>query len=418
MPGVPLRRIRGMDLLAVGDAYDSGREICESPELYSIYPFRQVWLGQPELLANARQSFHVRNISLDGTDDKQAVETGGWQSAPVQAAYLGLAREAARLASINFNDQFIHWTDNVDPGAPFPRRPRARFPAFWECKMDGTPDNDHGANSVNTLQSMLLQSDGKRIFLLPAWPEDWDVSFKLTATFNTTVECVYRNGKVQSLKVTPESRRTDLVDLSTPDRRIRTLVEVACADRNWLFGLPPMLDGLPMSGPATGPWLEKFGESVASVKGAPWPNCVFRGNVLFVHGGGNAPALPAKIISSARLSEAILKVEYDQPLEPLAFAAVSSASLSAGNTGAVLDLGKPMTFDRLEFTIDNPSHRRGQSKPFELQVQQTDGQWQTIHKAGVFGSVYSKRFKPVTAQSVRLVVDAPIRQFDLFTPGN
>lgn len=418
MPGVPLRRIRGMELLAVGDAYDSGREICESPELYSIYPFRQVWLGQPELLAAARQSFHTRNISLDGTDDKQAVETGGWQSAPVQAAYLGLAREAARLASINFNDQFIHWTDNVDPNAPFPQRPRARFPAFWECKMDGTPDNDHGANSVNTLQSMLLQSDGKRIFLLPAWPEDWDVSFKLAATFNTTVECAYQNGRVQSLKVTPESRRVDLIDLSTPERRIRTLVEVACADRNWLFGLPPMLDGLPKPGPVTKPWLETFGESVTNVKGAPWPDCVFRGTVLYVHGGADAPAVPAKVISSKRLSDSILKVEYDQPLEPLALAAFSAGSLTAGKRDATLHFGQPTTFDRLEFTIENANHHRGQSKPFELQVRQADGQWQTAHKARIFGLIYSKRFKPVTAQSVRLIVDAPIRQFDLFTPGN
>lgn len=417
MPDVPLRRIRGMDLLAVGEDYDSGREICESPELYSIYPFRQVWLGQPELLANARQSFHVRNISLDGTDDKQPVETGGWQSAPVQAAYLGLAREAARLASINFNDQFIHWTDNVDPSAPFPQRPRARFPAFWECKMDGTPDNDHGANSVNTLQSMLLQSDGRKIFLLPAWPEDWDVSFKLTATFNTTVECVYRNGRVQSLNVTPASRRADLVDLSTPEQRIRTLVEVACADRNWLFGLPPMLDGLPTPGPATGPWLGQFGESVTHVKGAPWPDCVFRDQVLYVHGGSDAPAIPAKVVSSKRLSDRILKVEYDQPLEPLALAAASAASLTAGKTGTTLDLGQPATFDRLEFVIENPSHRRGQSKPFELQVRQADGQWKTVHQGRVFSSIYSKRFKPVTAQSVRLVVDAPVRQFDLFSQG-
>ena len=58
-----------------------------------------------------------------------------------------------------------------------------------ECKMDGTPDNDHGANSVNALQSMLLQSDGEKMFLLPAWPEDWDVSFRLHASNNTTVEC-------------------------------------------------------------------------------------------------------------------------------------------------------------------------------------------------------------------------------------
>ena len=417
MPDVPTRRVLGLDLLAVGDAYNSGREICESPELYSVYPFRQVWLGRPELLANARQSFHVRNISLDGTDDKQAVETGGWQSAPVQAAYLGLAREAARLASINFRDQFIHWTDNVDPNAPFPQRPRASFPAFWECKMDGTPDNDHGANSVNTLQSMLLQSDGRKIFLLPAWPEDWNVSFKLTATFNTTVECVYHNGKVQSLKVTPESRRADLIDLSAPEQRTRTLVEVACSDRNYLFGLPPMLDGQPKPGPATNPWLAKYGESVTNVKGAPWPSCVFRDKVLYVHGGGDAPAIPTKVVSSKRLSDSILKVEYDQPLEPIALAAFSAGSLTSGKPGTTLDLGQPATFDRLEFTIDNLSHRRGQSKPFELQVRQADVQWHTVHKGRVFGSIYSKRFTPVTAQNVRLVINAPVRQFDLFSQG-
>ena len=75
-PGVPLRTIRGLELLAVGEKYDPGRVICESPELYSVYPFRQVWLGQPELLASARQSFHVRTISIDGTNDDQGTETG------------------------------------------------------------------------------------------------------------------------------------------------------------------------------------------------------------------------------------------------------------------------------------------------------------------------------------------------------
>ena len=43
------------------------------------------------------------------------------------------------------------------------------------------------------------------------WPEDWDVSFKLRAPSNTTVECEYRDGRVQSLKVIPESRRADIV---------------------------------------------------------------------------------------------------------------------------------------------------------------------------------------------------------------
>ena len=299
LPDVPTRRIRGMDLLAVGNVYDPGRTDCETPELYSIYPFRQAWLGTPEKLAMARQSFHVRNASLDGTVDEQPVETGGWQSAPVQAACLGLAREAARLASINFHDRFIHWTGNIakgpngelmrgapgpgsyvvgDPksGLPFPYRPRAKFPAFWECKMDGTPDNDHGANSANTLQAMLVQSDGDKIHVLPAWPEDWDVSFKLAAAKNTTVEGVYQNGRLTTLKVTPESRRKDLIDHTTPEARIQSLIDIACADRNWLFNLPPMLDAQPIPGPVTKPWIDKFGESVTNTRGTYWPGCVFR----------------------------------------------------------------------------------------------------------------------------------------------
>ena len=440
LPEVPTRRIRGMDLLAVGEAYQPGRTDCETPELYSIYPFRQAWIGTPEKLAMARQSFHVRNASLDGTVDWQPVETGGWQSAPVQAAHLGLAREAARLASINFHDRFIHWSSNItkgpngelmrgacdtpafvvgDPksGLPFPYRPRARFRAFWETKMDGTPDNDHGANSVNTLQAMLVQSDGDKIHVLPAWPEDWDVSFKLTAAKNTTVEGVYQNGRLAELKVTPESRRKDIIDHSTPEARIQTLIDIACADRNWLFNLPPMLDGIPKPGPATGPWLEKFGESVTNVRGGPWPGCVFRDHILYVHGKAMPPAISAKVVSSTKLSETLLKLEYDQALGPIARAAVSAGSLTLGKSGTTIDLGEAKTFDRLEFTIDNPNYQRGQAKSFKLEAQQADGSWHAIHQGHIYGMIYSKRFAPASGQHVRLVIDAPVRQFDLFPPG-
>ncbi len=424
LPDLPTRRIEGLELLAVGDIY-SGRQLCESPEMYSVYPFRQAWLGNDKLLAMARQSFHVRTISLDGTPDDQAVETGGWQAAPVQAAYLGLAREAARLTSINFNDQFIHWNDNVDPDAPFPSRPRARFPAFWECKMDGTPDNDHGANSVNALQSMLLQSDGRRIFLLPAWPENWDVSFKLCANDNTTVECVYRDGKVRSLEVTPESRRADVVNFSTLENRIRTLVGVACNDRNYLFGLPPMLDGLPVPGPTTAGWLAKYGESVIGVRASPWPGCVFRDNIVYVHaldGTAAIPPVPAKLVSKELLTaenekpDTILKLEFDRPIEPFALAAPSQGSLTAGRpvTSGQVDLGKTATFDRIEFTIENPRHRRGQGNKFLLDAMQPDGSWKTAFSGTVYGSIFSKPIAPVTARQVRLTIDAPIRQLDLF----
>ena len=61
------------------------------------------------------------------------------------------------------------------------------------------------------LQRMLMQCDGDTIRLAPAWPKDWNASFKLHAPKNTTVEGRVENGKVTDLKVTPESRHKDVV---------------------------------------------------------------------------------------------------------------------------------------------------------------------------------------------------------------
>jgi type II secretory pathway component HofQ len=77
--------------------------------------------------------------------------------------------------------------------------------------FDWIPDQDHGANILTTLQFMLLQADGRTIQLLPAWPANWDVSFKLHAPYNTTVEGVFKAGKMEQLKVTPASRTKDVV---------------------------------------------------------------------------------------------------------------------------------------------------------------------------------------------------------------
>ena len=49
------------------------------------------------------------------------------------------------------------------------------------------------------------------IRLVPAWPKDWNASFKLHAPKSTTVEGRVANGKVIDLKVTPESRRKDVL---------------------------------------------------------------------------------------------------------------------------------------------------------------------------------------------------------------
>jgi alpha-L-fucosidase 2 len=57
---------------------------------------------------------------------------------------------------------------------------------------------------------MLMQTKGKEITLLPAWPKDWNAEFKLHAPYETTVEGRIVKGKLVDLKVTPEARKADV----------------------------------------------------------------------------------------------------------------------------------------------------------------------------------------------------------------
>ncbi len=110
-------------------------------------------------------------------------------------AYLGLAGDARKAV--------VSRARSHDPGE--------RFPAFWGPNYDWTPDQDHGGVLMKAFQSMLLQTDGMKIFLLPAWPRNWEVEFKLHAPQRTTLEGIYHGGKIQKLRVTPESRRRDVI---------------------------------------------------------------------------------------------------------------------------------------------------------------------------------------------------------------
>jgi hypothetical protein len=70
---------------------------------------------------------------------------------------------------------------------------------------------DHGGVLQLALQSMLMQTDGRRIILLPAWPMDWDAEFKLHAPMRTIVQGKVKSGRLAELQVTPEHRRADIV---------------------------------------------------------------------------------------------------------------------------------------------------------------------------------------------------------------
>jgi alpha-L-fucosidase 2 len=159
----------------------------ENPELYAIYPFRLYGIGKPDL-----------ELALNTFNTRKQRAKGCWVQDPIQAAMVGLPDVAKDYVSFAFTR----------------KSPDLKFPAFWAKGNDYHPDEDNGGNGENGLQQMLMQVDGKKIILLPAWPGDWDADFKLNAPYNTTVEGKVVKGKLLNLKVTPASRMADVVDMS------------------------------------------------------------------------------------------------------------------------------------------------------------------------------------------------------------
>jgi hypothetical protein len=168
----------------------------EVPDLYAVFPYRLYAVDSKDADIG-RRTFERWNPVQPRSSYPWEGRVGGWRLSPIQAAFVGKSEQAARLVASNFAAH--------DPGS--------RFPAFWGPAQVGINDQSHGGVAMTALQAMLLQVVGKKIYLFPAWPKDWDVNFKLHALYNTTVEGELRNGKVVSLKVTPKLREADVVNM-------------------------------------------------------------------------------------------------------------------------------------------------------------------------------------------------------------
>jgi len=75
-------------------------------------------------------------------------------------------------------------------------RQTQRFQWFWKAGTTIFPDLDNGGSGMITLQEMLMQTDGKHIYLLPAWPKEWSAEFKTPrAPCPPPSKAASRNGK-------------------------------------------------------------------------------------------------------------------------------------------------------------------------------------------------------------------------------
>ena len=183
-PREPRSKLNGDRILVAAAEINCSATNKENPELYCIFPYRLFGAGKPDLEL-ARRTY----------DARVQRQNFGWCQDSIQAALLGLGDDAGR---------------QVARRAPV-RSKTHRFPAMWGPNADWTPDQDHGSNLMTSLQYMLLQTDEGKIRVLPAWPKNWDVNFRLHGANKTVVECVYRAGKIETLRVSPEERRKDVV---------------------------------------------------------------------------------------------------------------------------------------------------------------------------------------------------------------
>ncbi|MDR1485474.1 MAG: DUF5703 domain-containing protein, partial [Planctomycetaceae bacterium] len=183
LPELPVMKSPAGNLMFAPAKRFANKRNFENTELYAVYPFRLIAYDKPNVEL-AVEAFKYRR-------DRGAF---GWRQDDLFAAYLGLTDEAKNLLIKRARDK---------------HKP-SRFPVFWGPNYDWIPDQDHGGILCKGVQSLIMQCDGKRIDLFPAFPSDWNCEFKLIAPHKTTVEGQLKNGKLINLKVTPKEREKDV----------------------------------------------------------------------------------------------------------------------------------------------------------------------------------------------------------------
>ena len=184
LPEIRTRQIDGHATIAPAWQWERLNNT-ESPQLYPVFPWGMYGLNKPGL-ETAVNTWRYDPDVLRFRDYK------GWKQDAIWAARLGLVEEARDLMTQKLQDS------------------GQRFPAFWGPGFDWTPDHNWGGSAMIALQEMLLQIDGDNALLLPAWPADWEVHFKLHVPRNTVVECKYEKGKIEKW-ITDENKLNTII---------------------------------------------------------------------------------------------------------------------------------------------------------------------------------------------------------------
>jgi len=179
-PEIPMREKDGKKIIIACQDTTVRRHNWENTDLCPVFPFHKYGLGLPNL-----------DLAINTFKNRENVVKGCWHWDVTFAALLGLTEDA--------KSELVTICTVKDPVGKHDWG--LRFPAFWGRGHDYWPDEDQGGVLMTALQFMLLQSDGKELNLLPTWPKEWNVNFKLHTSQKTTVWCNYQSGKPLSVQL-------------------------------------------------------------------------------------------------------------------------------------------------------------------------------------------------------------------------
>lgn len=186
IPEVYLHEIEGRTAIAPAKSWAMKRN-SENGLLYPVFPFRRFGIGMG--------TKDIVEWTMKHRTNKNKFGYKCWTQDQIHWAYAGNAVEA--------RDGLIHRFSNAST--------QCRFPLYGSARPDSCPDFDHFGSGSTALQRMLVQEAGDKILLLPAWPADWDVDFKLHLAHHTIISGKVENGALVKWDIEPAARKKDVL---------------------------------------------------------------------------------------------------------------------------------------------------------------------------------------------------------------
>ena len=189
LPPVPLHVIDGQKAIAPAEKYEKKRN-AENGELYPVFPFTLFGVGYAtEDIVKATMKHRVCPDSM---------ACGCWSQDQIDWAHAGEAVQA--------RDGLIKRFKIAST--------QLRFPFFGRENPDSCPDFDHFGSGAVALQRMLVQETDDSIIILPAWPANWDVKFKLNLKQNTYIEGEVKDGVLLNWNISPTPAKKVIIKKS------------------------------------------------------------------------------------------------------------------------------------------------------------------------------------------------------------